>query len=516
MHPRISGRLVGSVFRCGVIAWLAWLSTSPARAQEPTGRVPPACSELRSAFEVEVPCLGLTSMLDCPGHETFRVVGTCPDVLDLRRRRIQRTLVFQAPEMTRMDLSGIRLEGALRVIAPHIDQLVLRDGHVEGPIFIADRDQVYGYIDDDADCECDNSYQPNSEIRVIDAEMLHADRLEVHGLTLSVLSIIRGRVPRGVSISRSEFEVREADQAQGLLGSFLVSDGVEVNAARFGPGTHLDVPLARLSGSASFECSILEGGDGSRQTQVNLWGSDLGSGLNLQGVQFQGDHQSGGEGGLVFYAFLFRTSKLQVDGAQGRIPHLDMRDARVGVLALDRDQPCKGRQLGFGAVETRGMTFDRITSSLIGQDANAVAFFSAAAKEDPNLYLRLSESFERVGQLDEADEAFRLASPLFGRARSVGGRWVVPSTVLLILIIVLTTGAIQVSGWPKGAGLAQRVVLVADLLLPDLVDLGGKAAFEEDLKGLRGYSLAMLALLRIAGWLVVSLLVYGVIARSSY
>lgn len=59
-------------------------------------------------------------------------------------------------------------------------------------------------------------------------------------------------------------------------------------------------------------------------------------------------------------------------------------------------------------------------------------------------------------------------------------------------------------------------MLAADLLLPDLVDLGGRSRWEEALKDVSGASAFVLAGYRMLGWVIISVMIYVVIERGSY
>jgi hypothetical protein len=59
-------------------------------------------------------------------------------------------------------------------------------------------------------------------------------------------------------------------------------------------------------------------------------------------------------------------------------------------------------------------------------------------------------------------------------------------------------------------------VLAADLLLPDLVDLGGRSRWEGALKDVAGVSAFLLAVYRMLGWVIISVMIYVIIERGSY
>ena len=86
-----------------------------------------------------------------------------------------------------------------------------------------------------------------------------------------------------------------------------------------------------------------------------------------------------------------------------------------------------------------------------------------------------------------------------------------------MVLLWLTPVAIwTVKGWPIRAGIMDRGVLAADLLLPDLVALGARERYLNQLNELKGFHALCISVYRLIGWLIISIVFYVVVKRAGY
>src|SRR5262249_13693980 len=147
-------------------------------------------------------------------------------------------------------------------------------------------------------------------------------------------------------------------------------------------------------------------------------------------------------------------------------------------LRLTDAEQCR-RKLKIDSLWTKGLTFQGVEGEL--GESLVDHFFSQGQINDPNLYKRLADNYTAHGLHYQADEALIHQAPLLGWARKLGGSlwWRLSLVIGLWLAPVPFWSAWS---WPLKAGLIDRIVLAADLLLPDLVGLGARERYDSELK----------------------------------
>jgi hypothetical protein len=195
---------------------------------------------------------------------------------------------------------------------------------------------------------------------------------------------------------------------------------------------------------------------------------------------------------------------LALRGATGNF-NLSLQWAKLGLLELGYDPPSKSPLFGatwrLDSVQTRGLELAALPTS--PANTRLQQFLESASKQDDAIYDRIAKAYTRDGHFDWADSVWCKRVP-FARdlvSLSIAG-------VLLVLVL-----AIWLSGEVEGLGRLDASLLALDIFLPDLVDLNARARFEDELAKLSSAGQAIIACVRLLGWLVIPAIVWLVAVR---
>ena len=149
-------------------------------------------------------------------------------------------------------------------------------------------------------------------------------------------------------------------------------------------------------------------------------------------------------------------------------------------------------------------------------------FFDKSQEHDATLFRRLADNHAARNELDAADQALILHSPVLGNVRKLGSSW--GGALIVGMLWLLPVGIWSCRKWPnkpncndaQGTGWIDRAVLALDLLLPDLVALGARERHKAQLDELSGFNAFLLAVYRLLGWGIISVILYVIIERAAY
>jgi hypothetical protein len=417
------------------------------------------------------------------------ISGRCPATVDLSRRHIVGNLEFRdVSGLATLDLTGTVIDGSVTMVGVTFATLRLRHARIAGDVHIAEGPGPYDWIDnhDDPMCQCRRKYG-SLQVEEIDAEGLSARSFGLYGVGAHRFSLRVATVDGLVAVRQARF-------GTDVTFHYLRALGLDLNSVQF-PGS-VQAAQVQLAGNLTLECSEVG-------KELNVWGARLGGQLHLEGTHFLGTDVS---------AFTANMQQLTLGSAEGVIERLRLERAHVPIVNLTNVVNACRRGPELRIVQTDGMEFDSVEGGL--DEPFVAQFFARGQEHDPVLYRRLADSYSARGQHDAADEALIRQNPWLGRIL-----WLGSSLVGLFSVIVLwltPVGVWTARAWPAGASGWDRVVLAADLLLPDLVDLGGRSRWEGALKDVAGVSAFLLAVYRMLGWVIISVMIYVIIERGSY
>jgi hypothetical protein len=417
------------------------------------------------------------------------VQGNCPPVVDLSNRQIVRGIKFDRVSGAKiLNFEAARLEGGLSIILPTVDQIILRHATILPFIKILREDRKYQWIDDSPDddsCMCDRDHE-RARVKVIDASYLVTNNFEMHAVSVERFLFRRADVNGLIDISRCELGQSTFHQTRAR--------GIDINSCELNGS--LEAAQVEVSSNLTLECSTV-------RKNFSLWGARIGGMVHLQGTRFySGD----------FTAFSSRFGQLGFGSTEGAIRKMRLDKSEIGTIDLQADV-CP-RKLQINSIKANGIKFDWVDGSL--ESPPVKKFFDSVKMTDASVYRKLADAYVSAGQFDLADEAMIYHEPIIGWARWIGGSGVLAGWIVVLLLLCVPVLVWSATNWPNGATFSGRIVLAADLLLPDLVSLGAKERYKEELGTLDGIKLLLIAIYRLLGWLIISIIIYAVVTRGNY
>lgn len=407
--------------------------------------------------------------------------------MDLSHRRITGSIEFRdLKDLKILNLEAILVEGTLTISRSPLDELNLRGARVAGDITIRDSVGDHAWIDDNPPgetCRCANQYG-QLKIGNIDAASLSAGGFAAYGIISGSLDLTSAKIERVVRLNRDRFDSVDLH--------YLRAIGIEINSSVI--SQLLRATLVQIDGDISLECSTVG-------EKFKMWGSDIGGQLHLEGTRFKDSSIS---------AFRSKLGQLTFGAATGTVNTLRLERSKIGVLRLT-DGNCP-RQPELYKVQTSGMVFGWVQGSL--EKSFARTFFDQAQENDPIAYRKLANAYAARGDHDAADEALVYQNRFLGLTRQAASSIVGP--ILAIVLWIAPVFAWSIRDWPTGAKFLDRLILAADLLLPDIVALGARERYQEDVQNLSGWNALILAIYRLLGWVIISVIIYVIAERGSY
>jgi hypothetical protein len=438
---------------------------------------------------LRVDCSSVESTQFGDAQRMFIVSGQCPKTVDLSRGQIAGNLEFRDVQgLSTLDLSDATINGSLTMIGVTLDSLVLSGSQVSGEVYIAERSGSYEWIDNIAGekCECQQEYG-HTYFQDINADSLSARAFTMHGVGAEKFSMRRAQITGLVTLSRARF-------GEQVSFHYLRALGLDLNSAIF-PG-EIEAAQIQLEGNLTLECSEV----GKR---LSFWGSRLGGQLHLEGTRFSSTAEVRG--------FLSEMQQLTLGAAVGSVELFRLERSKIRILRLTDMEKCL-RGPTIKKLLTEGLEFEWLQGDL--DERFAKDFFTKGQTHDPTLYRRLADTYSAHGQHNAADKALIYHSAWLGRIRWLGSSVLGLSLVAALWLTPVVLWSFR--AWPAQAGFIDRAVLAADLLLPDLVALGARERYQEELNQISGVASLLLASYRLLGWLIISVMIYVIIERASY
>jgi hypothetical protein len=424
-----------------------------------------------------------------PGSLKFSGLNR-PLHLDLRNTFIDGSITITDSALDTVDMTDSTVAGSVTIIGVVLNTLLLTGAHVTGEVNIAERSGVYDYIDNQSleSCVCQRKFG-RTQFQMVNANALTARSFTMSGVGAEELRMISAKFSGSVILRQAWF-------GDFVSFQYLQALSLSINSVVIS-GT-LQAAQSNLEYNFNLECSTVG-------EELIFWWARFGGHLQLDGTWFKGTKNVWGFGSEM--------KQLTLGAAEGSIQLFRLERSRINVLRLTEDKNCL-RGPTINLLRTAGMTFDWMEGDLDMRYANY--FFAKGQYEDPTLYGRLAKAYSARGQHDEADKALSHQRPFLGFVRTHAS-----SSWGLAFILTLWLGPVAVwwaRQWPKKkkARMSDRAMLGLDLLLPDLVALGARERYAEDLKNLSGLWLFLLGVYRLMGWFVISVIVYVIVERGSY
>ncbi len=446
-------------------------------------------SEVDKNMQSIIDCGTLKSVKIDTSGPPLTVRGKCPAIIDFEGSKIARGLKFDNVTGVRvLNFEATRMEGGLTIISPSAEQIILRNASILPFVKIIREERDYKWIDDspdDGSCKCQQDHK-YVYVGVIDANYLRTNSFEMHGVSAKLLNFRRANVSGLIDISRCELGQSSFHQTQAL--------GIDINSCDL--TDNIEAAQIDVAGNLTLECSKI-------RKDLSLWGARIGGMVHLQGTQFYAGN---------FSAYNSNMGQLGFSSTEGAIDVLRLEKTTIGTIDLEADV-CP-RNLKINTIKASGIEFEWVDGSL--DEPKAKNIFDRLKESDKSIYKKLADAYVSAGLYDLADEAMVHHNPVIGWARWLGGSGVLFGLSLVLLLLCVPIIAWSFINWPNNASLISRIVLAADLLLPDLVSLGAKQQYEEELKALVGIKLMLFAIYRLLGWLIVSIIIYAIVTRANY
>ena len=404
-----------------------------------------------------------------------------------------RDVTFAALPSKSLSLRGATIDGDIRITGPLPEYLEidLSNAHVSGDLLIGSTER-HTNIPDDSDHDGYPEADTEGCWRYPGTPQTFR-RVTLDGLRARNVSLWQVVLREGLGLAHAVIEDTVFLEHSYVGGPshmrFLRARNLEFVGTEFHTGA--DLFSADISGNADFQCTTLTG-------SLEAYGITGGGTVQLIGAVCNNCTVSFARG---------KIDVLTLRGMTGRVHQLNLKWARVGMLSLANaggapESTVFDAPWSFGKVLTGGLELSAMADA--PENGRVHQVISAAAKDDDAAYDRFAKAYTKDGHFDYADRVWTLGFPII---RDLNWLWGIS-----IAIVVFLAGTL----FRILPGLHTRreaFLLAIDLYLPDLVDLHTRDRFKDELTGLPFCWRAILAVVRLAGWLVIPTIIWLTAAR---